>query len=281
MNSLFNITEETSPEQGATTTTSGLVVKEKKHLCKICGRGFTTKGNRNKHENKGKCGAAETELNQQFNSVVEDEPTAQPEPQVNQQQEAMETAMYQQELLALFLNNPTIKLDKPINLDYIQLINTMSLQELKMRCLEIKQNLSTKLDRTFSDTLIKSCSFLVGKMLGISEELEEVNSKDELLGQSCQELLSFRLGLFALPAEYKVSGLFVVNTVNTKLAVMKREVKKAKLLAEVQLQQQAQQQRAQKAKATTTQPTKPKAGLTINKDNDDEKNDEEEYSPFG
>ena len=201
--------------------------KEPKYFCG-CGTGYITRSGLSKHKKKcvdKKSNKEQKDLMDIFNAgkttPEEKKIEEQKQEQSKQEPSVREQAYLQQELVALYINNPSIHLDKPVNLDYINLIKNMSGEELKMRIMEIKQNLSTKIDRRYSDCGIRAMSFLVGTVLGIEKELQEVNSKDQLLGTSAQEVLTFRLGLFALPAEVKTSGIFLLNTVDTKINKMR------------------------------------------------------------
>lgn len=202
------------------------------YSCLKCSKEYNTRGGLSKHNKK--CDKKVSDEQQEVIDILnnayfgdeieeitnEDKVVAKNDIQKLQQQQQINISpndieALRNELTMLFINNPTINLTKKVETNYMELINKMSIEELKIRILEIKQNLSTKLDRRYSDMALKGASFLVGSVLGISNELEKVNSADELLSQSAQELLTFRLGLFALPAEVKTSGLFFLNVVDT------------------------------------------------------------------
>lgn len=243
------------------------VVKEKKYFCD-CGKGYITRSGLRKH--KKKCNEKDNNDNimddfDTNNEIVNNDV---------EEEDEREKQVLKQQLTALYLHNPSIKLDKPINTEYLELIDNMSVKELRMRLMEIKQNLTTKLDRRFSDTFISIGSVLVGSVLGISEELEVVNLNDQLLCESAQETLSFKLGLFALPAEIKTSGLFLVNTLSVYTEKMKREQKlkneKRKLLL-------LQQEEQRKLKEISKKPEENKINIPSpvddEKTNDPDKND--------
>jgi hypothetical protein len=253
--------------------TETTVDKEPKFFCKNCGNGYITRSGLSKHSKKCKDNKGNQEHTNLMNAFdngkntteEEKKEEAKKEEQKKQEPSAMEKMYLEHELQGLYIANPTIRLDRPVNLDYVKMIRGMSVEELKMRILEIKQNLSTKLDRRYSDCGIRAASFLVGSILGIEKELTEVNSKDELLGLSAQETLSFRLGLFALPAEVKLGGIFTLNVVDTKISQM-RANKKKNDEKKKQQQQNTTPQPAPKEKQTVKDIKKENPKLTENEE---------------
>ena len=215
----------------------------KTYPCLTCGKEYQTPSGLRKHVKKCK-DKDNTEIKNAFNiedgvdALYENESIDNPVRENSVQDNDREKISLENKLTNMFLNNPSINLNKPVDYNYNDTIRAMSIEELRIRIREIEYSLSTKLDRRYSDTLLKCGSVFLGGIFGIGDELEKRNSEDEFLRQSAQELLSFRCGLASLPAEIKVAGLFTTNFVDI-YTTKRREVNKInKAQALIKKQQQ-------------------------------------------
>jgi len=209
-----------------------------------CGKSYSTKSNLNKH--KKSCSSIKKEqensnLMNQLNLGME-QSIKQPSQSLQEldtssmsENELHELMKLQEELLNLFLNNPSsVDLTKSVNTNYMEQIKSMNKEELQTRIMEIKHNLSSKLDRRYSDSLVSFGSLMLGSLMGIGKELEKKQMEDELLCKSSQELLSYRLGLFQLPPEVKVAGISVLNIVDCMKDKYKAQLSKPKQVKQIE-----------------------------------------------
>jgi uncharacterized C2H2 Zn-finger protein len=113
------------------------------------------------------------------------------------------------ELLNLCVNN-NIDLNKPINNNFTEKINSMSVDELKMRIIQAKKVLNDKMDYKLSNQILNISNLIIGKFLNCLDELNTEVEKDLLLKDSVKSVCSESI-LNKLTPTTKIGALYSLN----------------------------------------------------------------------
>lgn len=118
----------------------------------------------------------------------------------------------QNEMRDLYLNNPgEIDLNKKVCYNYEDKIANMSNGEIRMRIFEANNKFGNKLDKRLSNAALNIASNGIGRLLGIGNDLTEMNAGDELLKSSLNHFISHSLGLSTLSPMVKTGILMGGN----------------------------------------------------------------------
>lgn len=116
------------------------------------------------------------------------------------------------ELLNLCINN-NIDLNKPVDgfcNNFTEKINSMSVDELKMRIIQAKKVLNDKMDYKLSNQILNISNLVIGKFLNCLDELNQEVEKDLLLKDSVKTVCSESI-LNKLTPTTKIGALYSLN----------------------------------------------------------------------
>jgi hypothetical protein len=127
----------------------------------------------------------------------------------------------------LVISNPSYDLKAPIKLNQeLYLIDQMEVDELQARILDVKRQVSKKLDMKFSDGVLNVSAFVLGNLLNCVDELHKEFENDELLKESVNDVLSNELLVFIDP-KIKLAGLMSMDTMKAYLKSAPRRKQEA------------------------------------------------------
>ena len=133
--------------------------------------------------------------------------------EISTEEELQELEYYRDQLANLSVHNPEV-LTRPINYENQQIINEMTIDELKQRCLLGQRASCSKLDDSVTQNIITITNQLTGSLLGCIEELEQSTQQDKLLHATTKEYLSLNI-LDAISTEIKVLGLYASHVASS------------------------------------------------------------------
>lgn len=125
------------------------------------------------------------------------------------------------ELLRLSDYNPDVVL-KPVNDKLANIVENMSLEELRARVRIGHRNQSSKMDGTVAAQAINLANQLSGRLLGCLDELTESSSKDKLLNECVKDYLCMNI-LDYIPNNLKIGGLYSSHVASAYYAAQQKK----------------------------------------------------------
>lgn len=131
------------------------------------------------------------------------------------------------ELLRLSDYNPDVVL-KPVNDKLANIVENMSIEELRARVRVGHRNQSSKMDGTVAAQAINLANQLSGRLLGCLEELTESSSKDKLLNECVKDYLCMNI-LDYIPNNLKIGGLYSSHVASAYYAAQQKKKEAPKI----------------------------------------------------
>ena len=124
-------------------------------------------------------------------------------------EDEVERDSLREQLIAIAVNKPDILTNK-FNLYSVELIEDMSINEMKARILSFKMNQGSMLDSNVVSNGLYLCNIGIGSILGITQELNESVQQDKLLLDSTKEFINLEF-LHLIPHYLKIGGLYLTH----------------------------------------------------------------------
>lgn len=213
-----------------------------KYQCAYCGRTYKAKYTYNRHHKRGcKKKPADADDIPAPREVCEDEDddgeidftkTTKKENQENQKEEEEEEYEEEEEektkdelreeVMVLYRNDPTALMTECDN-DIIKKVNGMGRQELKLKIAQKRLLIGAKLNGSMTNTMLLTANKIIGGLLQCQEEMNTTTMNDDVLRESCDDLLSYYL-LDSIPITARLGLLYGSHIVsNTFRATQRRQ----------------------------------------------------------
>jgi len=129
-----------------------------------------------------------------------------------------------EEVLVLYRNDPASLITECDN-EIIKHVNKMSKNDLKLKIAQKRLLIGAKLNGTMTNTVLLSANKIVGGIMKCQDEMNETTMQDDVLKESCDDLLSYYL-LDSIPVTVRLALLYGSHIVtNTFEAKKKRDDK--------------------------------------------------------
>lgn len=198
-----------------------------KYQCPYCKKTYRQKFTYNRHHKRG-CkkkpeGAVDTPEAERVGEEVKEEEVVEgkeSEQKVEEKpaDEDKTVDELREEVLVLYRNDPASLITECDN-EVIKHVNKMSRGDLKLKIAQKRLLIGAKLNGTMTNTVLLTANKIVGGMMKCQEGLNNTTMQDDILKESCDDLLSYYL-LDSIPVTVRLAILYgshvVTNTYEAK-----------------------------------------------------------------